>query len=114
VHPSAAVARANFHADVVRQVREAVERDAVVVVGMSGNLFVRRARNLLTEQGVSFTYLEYGSYFSQWRQRLAIKIWAQWPTFPMVFVGGSLVGGFTELEALARAGELEHLVRSSS
>jgi glutaredoxin-related protein len=114
VHPSAALARANFHPDVVNRVRDSVERDAVVIVGMAGNAFVRRARNLLTEQGVPFTYLEFGGYFSQWRERLAIKLWAQWPTFPMVFVRGSLVGGFKELEALARAGELEHLVRGSS
>ena len=114
VHPAAALARANFHAEVVSRVRDAVERDSVVIVGMAANPFVRRARNLLTEQGVPFTYLAFGGYFSQWRERLAIKLWAQWPTFPMVFVSGALVGGFRELEALSRAGELEHLVRGSS
>jgi hypothetical protein len=37
---------------------------------------------------VAHTYLEYGSYFSKWKERLAIKLWSGWPTFPQVFVDG--------------------------
>ena len=33
--------------------------------------------------GIDFYYLEYGSYFSQWHRRLALKMWTGWPTFPM-------------------------------
>ena len=51
-------------------------------------------------------YLEYGSYFSQWRRRLAIKMWTGWPTYPQVFVKGVLVGGFTELQSLVQGGKL--------
>ena len=48
----------------------------------------RRTREALNEAGVAHTYLEYGSYLSKWRERLAIKLWTGWPTFPQVFVRG--------------------------
>ncbi len=82
-----------FHADIVREVADAVAKDPVVVVGMAQNPHVKKARKALEAAGVAFTYLEYGSYFSQWKQRLAIKLWSGWPTFPQVFVRGTLLGG---------------------
>ncbi|KIG17001.1 hypothetical protein DB30_03598 [Enhygromyxa salina] len=90
---------ANFHADVVAEVRTAVERDAVVVVGMATNPFVKKARKALAAANIEFTYLEYGSYTKKWKQRLAIKLWSGHPTYPQVFVRGTLIGGFQELEA---------------
>ena len=91
--PEAARFIESFHADVVREVAAAVARDPVVVVGMAQNPHVRKTRKALDEAGVAFTYLEYGSYFSEWRRRLAIKLWSGWPTFPQVFVRGTLLGG---------------------
>jgi glutaredoxin-related protein len=82
-----------FHADVVAEVASAVEKHAVVVVGMAQNPHVKNVRKALTEAGIEFQYLEYGSYFSEWKKRLAIKLWSGWPTFPQVFVRGILVGG---------------------
>lgn len=82
-----------FHADVVREVKETVQRDPIVVVGMAQNPHVRNVRRALDEAGIRYTYLEYGSYFSEWKKRLAIKLWSGWPTFPQVFVNGTLVGG---------------------
>lgn len=97
----------SFHRNVVDEVAAAVARDAVVVVGMSQNPVVKSARKLLDQEGVAYTYLEYGSYFSQWKQRLAIKLWAGFPTFPMVFIDGVLVGGNSELVKLKEAGKLK-------
>jgi glutaredoxin-related protein len=51
--------------------------------------------------------LEYGSYFSDWRKRNALKLWTGWPTFPMVFVEGVLVGGDKDVQALLAAGSLQ-------
>ena len=96
-----------YHAGVVNQVKEAVARDAVVVVGMSQNPFVKRTRKALTAAGISFTYLEYGSYFSKWRERLAIKLWSGWPTYPHVFVHGQLIGGFQRTEAALSDGSFK-------
>jgi monothiol glutaredoxin len=98
------------HADVVRDVRAAVAANPVVVVGMAGNPFCRRARKTLDAAGVPFLYLEYGSYLSQWRRRNALKMWTGWPTLPMVFVAGLLVGGAEDLKRLAESGELKALL----
>jgi glutaredoxin-related protein len=107
IAPAALVAMEGFHADVVREVRETVRRDAVVVVGMRQNPVVKRARKLLDEASIKYTYLEYGSYFSEWKKRLAIKLWSGWPTFPQVFVRGSLLGGEELTKAALADGTLK-------
>ncbi|HEX8822837.1 MAG TPA: glutaredoxin domain-containing protein [Archangium sp.] len=108
--PAVAEATANFHRDVVDQVRTAVEKDPVVVVGMAQNPFVKRVRQALTEAGIQFTYLEYGNYFGQWKQRLAIKMWSGWPTFPQVYVRGVLIGGFEDTRKALDDGSLRKLL----
>lgn len=105
--PEAAQAIAGFHPDIVKQVAEAVTRDPVVVVGMAQNPVVKQARKALAEAGISYTYLEYGSYFSMWKQRLAIKLWSGWPTFPQVFVKGALIGGNAETRAALANGSFQ-------
>lgn len=111
IHPAVRARIASHHEDTLREVQEAVARHAVVVVGMRQNPFCRRARRLLQAAGVAFEYLEYGSYLSQWRRRNALKMWTGWPTMPLVFVKGMLVGGAQDLERLIREGELERLLR---
>ncbi len=98
---------ANFHGETLEQVRTAVTTHAVVVVGMSQNPHVRNVRRALEAAGVPFTYLEYGSYFSAWKQRLAIKLWSGWPTFPQVFVKGVLIGGEDATKAEIADGTLK-------
>src|ERR1041384_7270744 len=91
---------ARNHRDIIEEVERAVVAHDVVVVGMAQNPFPRRARKALTAAGVAFHYLEYGSYFNTWRRRTALKMWTGWPTLPMVFVKGVLVGGAAEISAL--------------
>jgi glutaredoxin-related protein len=93
--------------DIVEEVEAAIAAHDVVVVGMKQNPFPRRARKALKAHGVPFHYLEYGSYLSTWRRRNALKMWTGWPTFPMVFVKGVLVGGAEDLQKLIDAGELD-------
>ena len=96
----------------MREVRQAIDTNAVVVVGMGQNPFPKRARRALERAGVPFEYLGYGSYLSSWRRRLALKMWTGWPTFPMVFVKGTLIGGASDLEALIAGGELARLLKT--
>ena len=110
VHPLIRDRLASHHGDTVREVQQAVARDAVVVVGMRGNPFVRRARKALQRAGLEHTYLAYGSYVSQWRRRNALKMWCGWPTLPMVFVKGVLVGGAEDLDRLLANGELRRML----
>jgi glutaredoxin-related protein len=106
VAPAVQEAVGKLHRDIIEHVANTAARDKVVVVGMARNPFVKRARKLLEAEGIPFTYLEYGGYLSMWKQRLALKLWAGFPTFPMVFIEGTLIGGFTELEALKQQGKL--------
>lgn len=110
IHPAVRAQVASLHADVVNQVREAVSAHDVVVVGMAGNPFVKKARRALDAAGVAHHDIDIGSYFSQWRRRNALKMWTGWPTFPMVFVKGQLVGGCQDMEALLASGELQHML----
>ncbi|MDP2273221.1 MAG: glutaredoxin domain-containing protein [Archangium sp.] len=99
-----------FHSDLVAEVARAVTDEKVVVVGVSGLAPGKKARKILEEQKVPYRYLQYGSYFSGWRRRLALKIWVGWPTFPLVFVKGTFVGGASDLKKLAESGELQKLL----
>jgi glutaredoxin-related protein len=107
LHPAIREKVANLNADIVHNVQAAATTHPVLVVGMAGNPHVRRARKSLAAAGVAYQYLEYGSYFSEWRKRNALKMWTGWPTFPMVFVKGTLVGGAEQLETLVGNGELK-------
>ena len=103
-------ATASFHAAIVQEVAAAVAGERVVVVGMAQNPVVRRARVALDEAGIAFVYLEYGSYLSKWKERLAIKLWSRWPTFPQVFVRGTLIGGHAETAAALADGSLRAML----
>jgi glutaredoxin-related protein len=110
IHASIRGKIATHHEDLVREVQSAVAAHAVVVVGMAQNPAPKKARRLLEGAGIAFHYLEYGSYFNTWRRRNALKMWTGWPTFPMVFVKGTLVGGASDLEALLLSGELKKML----
>lgn len=103
ISPAAVEKQATFHRDIVDKVAAAVAKDKWVVVGMAQNPVVKKARKLLKDANIEPTYIAYGSYFSEWKKRLAIKLWASWPTFPMVFRDGVLIGGAEELEKLLAA-----------
>ena len=110
LHPAIRDTVANLNADIVHNVQAAAASNPVLLVGMAGNPFCRRARRALGAAGIAHHYLEYGSYLSQWRPRNALKMWAGWPTFPMVFVKGNLIGGASDLDKLLRSGELKRLL----
>ena len=114
IAPGAADKLATFHADVVDEVASAVAKHTVVVVGMAQNPHVKNVRKALGEAGIDFHYLEYGSYFSEWKKRLAIKMWSGWPTFPQVFVRGALVGGEELTKAALADGTLQSRATSAS
>jgi len=107
IHPAVRDKIASYRGDVLKEVQDAIAANAIVVVGMRQNPWPKKARKLLDAAGLAYKYLEYGSYWSEWRRRLALKMWTGWPTFPMVFVKGVLVGGAQDLERLINSGELK-------
>ena len=110
IHPAIRQKIAIHQQAIVQEVQAAVAAHAVVVVGMGTNPFVKKARQALDDAGVAFHYLEYGNYLGRWRERNALKLWTGWPTLPMVFVRGTLVGGATDLKKLIASGELKALL----
>jgi monothiol glutaredoxin len=112
IHPAIQQKIVGLHSEVLNEAQLAVAQHAVVVLGMARNPFVARARKALDKAGVPHEYLGYGGYLSAWRKRNVIKMWTGWPTFPMVFVRGVLVGGAEDLQRLIDLGELQALVRA--
>jgi glutaredoxin-related protein len=110
IHPAVRDKIAQHHSTIVREVQDAVAVHPVVVVGMAMNPFPKRAKRMLDEAGVPYHYITRGSYFSKWRERNALKMWTGWPTLPMVFVRGKLIGGAEDLQRLIANGELPRLV----
>lgn len=110
IHPAIREKIAGHEQGIVREVQAAVAKHSVVVVGMGMNPFPKKARKALDAAGAAYQYLEYGNYFNNWRTRNALKLWTGWPTLPMVFVKGVLVGGANDLIALIDQGELKKLL----
>jgi monothiol glutaredoxin len=113
IHPAIRAKIAGWNHAIVDEVKAAVAANDVVVVGMTQNPFPAKARKALDEIGQQYKYLGYGSYFAQWKPRSALKIWTGWPTFPMIFVKGTLVGGYSDLQALIDSGELKKMLASA-
>ena len=110
IHPAIRSRVAAHHADIVQEVLRAVAAHPVVVVGMGQNPHPRRARRALDAAGIAHHDLDYGNYLSGWRQRNALKLWTGWPTLPMVFVRGTLIGGASDLDKLIASGELKRML----
>ena len=110
LHPAIRETIANSHADIVREVQAAIAANPVVVVGMRQNPMPKNARRVLDARSIRYKYLEYGSYLTGWRRRNALKMWTGWPTLPMVFVKGTLVGGAADLARLEASGELAKML----
>jgi monothiol glutaredoxin len=114
IHPAVRQKIQDRHSEIVHEVQAAVAANAVVVVGMKQNPWPRKARRALEAARIPYNYLEYGSYFSEWQGRLALKMWTGWATFPMVFVKGMLVGGAEDLKRLIESGELTRMLSSAT
>lgn len=95
----------------VAEVEAALLQHQVLVVGMSQNPFPKKACKLLTELNIDFKYLEYGSYLGDWRRRGALKMWSGWQTFPMIFINGQLIGGYSDLQNLHSNNSLKPLLQ---
>lgn len=111
IHPAALEKITQNHRDIVEECEKAVAQHDVVVIGMTQNPFPKKARKALDAKGVPYEYLEYGSYVGPWRRRAALKMWTGWPTFPMIFVKQTFIGGADELNALIENGELDRMLK---
>jgi monothiol glutaredoxin len=114
IHPAIRQTIAGNNVDIIHEVEAAVASNAIVIIGMAQNPVPKKARKLLDGLGITYSYLEYGSYFSLWRRRNALKIWSGWGSFPMIFVKGTLIGGASDLQVLADSGELAKMLEQTT
>jgi glutaredoxin-related protein len=110
VHPAITEKIASYKKEEVDAVKALIAVHRVVVVGMTQNPFPKKARKFLDEKGIPYEYLGIGSYLSEWRRRLVLKMWTGWPTFPMIFIDGVLIGGFQDLVKLSESGDLTKML----
>ena len=110
IHPAIRSKVAGHQQVMVQEVTAAIGGNDVVVVGMGLNPFPKQACKALDLIKQPYKYLEYGNYFNTWRERNALKMWTGWPTLPMVFVKGTLVGGARDLQTLIDSGELKQML----
>jgi monothiol glutaredoxin len=110
IHPAIHEKIATYRQDQVTQIKTLIAAHRLVIVGMSQNPFPKKARRLLDAKGIVYEYLGIGSYMSEWKPRLVLKMWTGWPTFPMIFLDGVLIGGFEDLERLEASGELGRIL----
>ncbi|MFZ2386929.1 MAG: glutaredoxin domain-containing protein [Polaromonas sp.] len=114
IHPAIRSKVAEHQKAIVQEVIAAIRDNDVAVVGMGLNPFPKQARKALDMIGQPYKYLEYGNYFNTWRERNALKMWTGWPTFPMVFVKGTLVGGASDLKAMIDSGEFKQILAKAA
>jgi monothiol glutaredoxin len=110
IHPAIRDQLSQNQREIVDEVSRTVDEHDIVVVGMGLNPSPKKARKLLDAAGLPYRYLEYGNYFNNWYRRNALKMWTGWPTFPMIFVKRTLIGGADDLERLLAGGELKTLL----
>ncbi len=114
IHPAVQSAIGGQYRETIDEVLAALSNHPLVIVGMAQNPFCKKVRKNLDAANLSYHYLEYGHYFKAWEQRLALKMWSGWGTFPMVFVQGQLIGGNQEVEGMLASGELAQLLKQAA
>ncbi len=66
--------------------------------------FSNKVVEILQEKGVQFSHFD---ILSDEHMRQAVKEYANWPTYPQLWVNGKLIGGCDIVMQLAQSGELE-------
>ena len=101
--------------DVLERIKEQVENNPVVIY-MKGTPeqprcgFSQRATQALAATGLPFAYvnvLEDPEIFDN------LPHYADWPTFPQIYVGGELIGGCDITVELYQSGELQKLMEAA-
>jgi glutaredoxin 3 len=84
-----------------------VYQEEILVYATARSRSCRRARRLLERRGYAFEEVD----VCDDGLRVSLIEATGRKTLPLVFLGGRLVGGLGEIEALEHSGDLERLVR---
>jgi monothiol glutaredoxin len=101
--------------DIMEQIKEQVEQNTVLLY-MKGSPnqpqcgFSARVVQALMACGQRFAYVD---ILSNPEIRANLPTYANWPTFPQLWVNGELIGGCDIVTEMHEKGELEPLVREA-
>ena len=101
--------------DVMERIKNLVEENPVVIF-MKGSPqfpqcgFSSRASQALAACGEEFKYV---NIFEDEEIYHSLPHYANWPTFPQIYIGGELVGGCDITVELHARGELQALVKAA-
>ncbi len=102
--------------DIIETIKEQIENNAVLLY-MKGSPnapqcgFSQRATQALMACGEKFAYVD---ILANPDIRANLPAYANWPTFPQLWVDGELVGGCDIITELHESGELETLVKAAT
>ena len=102
--------------DIIETINEQIENNAVLLY-MKGNPnapqcgFSQRATQALMACGEKFAYVD---ILQNPDIRANLPAYANWPTFPQLWVDGELVGGCDIITEMHESGELEKIVKAAT
>ena len=98
--------------DVMERIKQAIESNDIILF-MNGTPdfpqcgFSSRSSAALTECGVEFSFI---NVLAEPEVRENLHRYADWPTFPQLYIGSELVGGCDIVMELYENGELKKMV----
>jgi len=102
--------------DVIDTIKDQIAKNPVILY-MKGSPnapqcgFSARAAKVIMECGEKFAYVD---ILQNPEIRAALPTYANWPTFPQLWVGGELVGGSDIMLELFEKGDLQTLVKAAA
>lgn len=79
----------------------------VLVITKIPCAYCTAAKNFLKDQGIAF---EEKDLTGKSGEMMRLKSETGWSTFPMIFINGTLIGGYQDMKELHDQGELEKLL----
>jgi monothiol glutaredoxin len=101
--------------DVMEQIKEAIESNSIILF-MKGSPqlpqcgFSSRTVQALQACGAEFAYVD---VLAHPEIRASLPQYANWPTFPQLYINGELVGGCDITLELFESGELQKMVQEA-
>ena len=102
--------------DIIETIKEQIENNAILLY-MKGSPnapqcgFSQRATQALMACGEKFAYVD---ILANPDIRANLPAYANWPTFPQLWVDGELVGGCDIITEMHEIGELEKIVKAAA
>lgn len=102
--------------DIIETIKEQIENNAILLY-MKGSPnapqcgFSQRATQALMACGEKFAYVD---ILANPDIRANLPAYANWPTFPQLWVNGQLVGGCDIITEMHESGELQKIIKAAA